>query len=125
VDQNLLVKSGHIFVQALDDMSLSPRAAMWVFNSDTDTWKLWIVPNKAETDKRIFYRKISSIVSRHRKELGGIDAADVELVSDNHPAIEALGQFMRMEGLGSAHFTGNRLNGFFLPDGIVLRMNVS
>jgi hypothetical protein len=29
-----------------------------------------------------------------------------------------------MEGLGSAHFSNNRFNGFLLPDGIVLRMAV-
>ena len=92
---------------------------------DTDTWKLWLVPHKSVTDKRDFYRRLSEIVTKNREELGGVDAADAEMVPDTHPAIQGLGRFIKMTGLGSTHFSNNRFNNFYLPDGIVLRMDLS
>lgn len=125
MDQNLLVKSGHVLVLALDNAGIPPRAAMWVHSTDTDTWKLWLVPHKSVTDKRDFYRQLSAIVTKSRDELGGVDAADVEMVSDAHPAIKGMRRLIKMPGLGDVHLTNNRFNNFYLPDGIVLRMDIS
>lgn len=121
MDQNTLVASGHALLTALDRDGLSPRIAMWVHNTDTDTWKLWIVPPKNMNDKHEFYRRVSVVVSQNRAALGGIDASDTEMVSDNHPAMQGIGRFMRAPGLNNIHFSGNRFNGFYLPDGIILR----
>jgi len=124
MDQSLLVKSGHILVKALDDAKLPPKAAVWVHNTDTDIWRLWIVPDPSISDKRAFYRRVSEIATKNRKELGDVDASDVELVDKDHPAIKGLRAFVKMPGLGAAHLSNNRFNGFYLPDGIVLRMNI-
>jgi hypothetical protein len=43
------------------------------------------------------------------------------LVSDTHPAVLGLRTFIKISGLGSTQFSGNRFNGFYLPDGIILR----
>ena len=111
-------------MKALDDAGLSPRAALWVHNADTDTWKLWLVPPQGVTDKREFYRRVSEIVSRHRNEFGGIDSNDTEMVLDSHPAMKGLGRFIKAPGLGSIQFSGNRFNGYYLPDGILLRVDL-
>lgn len=124
MDQGTLVKSGHILVHALDEAGTAPRAAMWVHNTDTDTWKLWVVPHTSVKDEREFYRKVVDVVAKHRNDLGGIDAADTQMVDVTHPAIVGLRGIIKMPGLGSAIFSNNRFNGFYLPDGIILRMNV-
>ena len=124
MDKNNLVTEGTTLVQLLDKSKLKPRAAMWVYNSETETWRLWIVPSKDASDKLEFYRVLSDIISLNRDVLPGFDISDVELKQDNHPAVMGLNSFIRMEGLGSAHFSNNRFNGFYLPDGIVLRMAV-
>jgi len=121
MDKELLVSSGHGLVKAMDEAGIPPRLAMWVHNADAETWKLWIVPPTALSDKREFYRRVSEIVSNNREKLGGIDASDAEFVEDTHPAVQGLRGFMRIEGLGSAFFSGNRFNGFYMPDGIILR----
>lgn len=124
MDQELLVSSGHNLVSAMDAAKIPPRLAMWVHNTDTNTWKLWIVPPKNLQDKREFYRKISEIVTRNRGKLGRIDASDTEFVLDTHPAVQGLRSFIKMDGLGSAFFSGNTFNGFYLPDGIILRSSL-
>jgi hypothetical protein len=124
MDQNILVTSGHALVRALDKAGIPPRAALWVHNTETDTWKLWLVPPHGMTDKRDFYRRLAEIITKNRSELGGIDASDTEMVLDSHPAMKGLKNFIRAPGLGSIHFSGNRFNGFYLPDGIILRVDL-
>lgn len=124
MDQNILVRSGHALVLALDNDNYSPRVAMWVHNTDTDTWKLWLVPPKGVTNKQEFYRIISSIASKNHVSLDGIDASDTEMILDTHPAIIGLSRVIKAPGLNSIIFRGNRFNNYYLPDGIILRVNL-
>jgi hypothetical protein len=124
VDKNALVEAGSKLVKWLDESNFKPRAAMWVYNSEAETWKLWIVPASGFNDKREFYLKLSDIISAHRNEIPGFDISSVEFKTDSHPAVQGLKTMVRMEDLGSAYFSNNRFNGFLLPDGIVLRMAV-
>ncbi len=124
MDQNTLVSAGHALVKALDAIGLNPRLAMWVHATDTDTWKLWIVPPVGLTDKQEFYRRVSEVVSKNRAAFGGIDASDTEMVLDSHPAMRGLRGFISMAGLGSTYFSGNRFDDFYLPDGIILRVDL-
>lgn len=124
MDKDALVTEGQNLVRWLDETKARPRGAMWVYSSDTDSWKLWIIPSEALTEKSEFYRLVSEAISAHRDEMPTIDVSAVELKAASHPAVRGLGSFLRMEGLGSANFSNNRFNGFFLPDGVVLRMAV-
>lgn len=124
MDQNVLVSSGQALIKALDNAGLRARVAMWVHNTDADTWKLWIVPPAGQKDKLAFYRRISEIVSQNRAVLGGIDASDTEMVFDTHPAMKGLRRIIRMPDLGNAYFSGNNFNGYYLPDGIILRSDL-
>jgi hypothetical protein len=124
VDKDLLVSSGSALVRILDENGLKPRAAIWVYNSDTETWRLWIVPEKGISDKAEFYRKLARIISDNRDKLPGFDIGYVEYKPADHPVVRGMGSFIHMEGLGSAQVTNNRLNGVYLPDGIILRMAV-
>lgn len=124
MDQNTLVSSGHALVKALDNAGIGPRLAMWVHKTDTDTWKLWLVPPIGLHDKHDFYRHISRAISENRADMGGLDTSDTEMVEDTHPAIRGLRGFMRMPGLGSSYFSGNRFNNYYLPDGIILRIDL-
>jgi hypothetical protein len=124
MDKSTLVKAGHLIVTALDDLKTPPRAAMWVNKSDIDAWKLWLVPHGSMKDTREFYRRIAEIVTKHRAQMGGIDASDAEMVAADHPLMKAMSRIIRMEGLGDAQFSNSVFNGYYLPDGVVLRMNL-
>jgi hypothetical protein len=124
MDQGTLVTSGHALVKALDAAGLAPQLAMWVHSSDADTWKLWIVPPNSVKGKQEFYRRVAEIITQLRDEVGGLSASDIEMVSNTHPAIIGLTSIMRVDGLSSVQFKGNRFNGYYLPDGIVLRSAV-
>lgn len=123
MDQNLLVRNGHVLISALDEAEIPPRAALWVHTLDTDTWRLWIVPPASVQDKREFYRRVAEIVTRRRVELGGLDASDTEMVLDTHPAIRGLRKVLKIPGLGSTVLSGTTFNGFYLPEALILRVD--
>lgn len=123
MDQAALVNDGLKLVRWLDDTEIKPRAAMWVYNSETDTWRLWIVPGK-KVENMEFYLTLSKIISEHRDEIPSFDVSLAELKSDTHPAVSGVAKLVHMPGLGSAHLSNNMFNGFYLPDGIVLRMAI-
>jgi hypothetical protein len=124
MDKNSLVNDGIALIEILDKSRLKPRAAMWVYNSETERWRLWIVPSTEVTDKLEFYRILAGLISENRDKIPGLDISDIEFKKADHPAVSGMSSVLRMEGLGSAHFSNNRFNGFYLPDGIVLRMAV-
>ncbi len=67
---------------------------------------------------------MSEAISSHREEMPTLDVSAIEFKSADHPAVKGLGSFLHMDGIGAATFSNNRFNGFFLPDGVVLRMAV-
>jgi hypothetical protein len=121
MDKELLVKSGQQLITLLDGTEIAPDFAMWVLNSEHNNWKLWIVPSDLKVDKKLFYGVVSRIISENFEQLNGMEVSAIELVDRKNPAVKALGQFIHMDGLGSAHFGNNSFNGFYLPDGIILR----
>ena len=125
MDQAVLVSQAQALVRRLDETKVQPRAVMWVHQEDTDTWRLWIVPSSSVTDKREFYRIVAATISAHADEMAGLDVGSTEYVADDHPGMKGMGRFLRMPGVGSVRFSGNRFDDFYMPDGIVIRMDIA
>ena len=124
MDQDILVKSGHLLIEKLEAKGLKIGGAMWVHNTDIDTWRLWLVPTKKMKDERDFYRRVVETIRENQGEMRGLDASDTELVSPNHPAIKALSRLFKLTGKSSMHLSNNKLDDFYLTDGIVLQMDL-
>lgn len=123
MDQNTLVTTGHELIDLLESRGVKPLAAVWVHNSETDTWKLWLVPKKQFSDQREFYRHIAEIISENNAYFKGLDPSDTEMVSSDHPAIAALRSMFHVSQRSSISLSSTMLNGFYLPDGIILLMD--
>jgi hypothetical protein len=124
MDTSVLVSGAQELTKALDHTKVHPRAVMWVHSPDADTWRLWIVPDAAVTDQKQFYRIVAETISRNEASIAGLDVGSVEFVAANHPAMQGMGRFIKQKGIGQSQFSGNRFNGFYLPDGIVIRMDL-
>lgn len=124
MDQSLLVRSGHALIDLLEANGITPSAAMWVKGSDVDIWKFWVVLHDGNIDKRDFYRRVSELISKNSINFQDIDASYIELIPSNHPAVQALSKMFRISGKSDIHVQSNMLNGFYLPDGIILRMDI-
>jgi hypothetical protein len=111
-------------VGLLDAAGMRPRAVVWTFTSERDSWRLWIVPPVAIADKREFYLKLAQIFGTHAADLAGLDLGEIQYVSDSHPVIRGLNSILHFDGTGDARISNNSLNGFFLPEAVVVRMNI-
>lgn len=118
------VRAAQVLVGLLDEAGLKPRAALWTYTSDTDSWRLWIVPPVQISDKREFYLRLADVFAAHGDELAGLDSGEVQFVDARHPVIQGLRRIFRAAGLAEIRFTNNVLNGYFLPDAVILRMAV-
>jgi len=124
MDPALLVGTGHKLVDLFSADHMPPRAAMWVHVPDDDVWKLWIVPPAELSDIREFYRRAVTVISKHRGEVGDFDAADIRFVSADHPVMQGLGPTYRVTGNKEIRVSNRMLNGYYLPDGIILHMTL-
>lgn len=125
MDPTLLVKNGHRLIELLTEANMEPQAVIWVELDETDNWHLWIVPPASLRDQREFYRRISAVVSKNRDSLGGLEASDAVMMAEDHPAIIGLSKIMRATGTSSIRLSHNMLNGYYLPDCIVLRLDIT
>lgn len=122
MDQNLLVKSGSSLIRLLDDTPAKPDIAMLVRFPETDTWKLWISPSKEVTDKREFYRIVAEQIENHPDETEGLDVSSTEYVAADSAPVKALRSLLNMPQLGTAHLSGNMVNGYYVPEGVAFRV---
>lgn len=122
MDQDALVKESQELTKSLDESNIKPKAVMLALSGETGSWKLWIVPKSDEVNKQEFYRIVAEHISKN--DFQNIDVGSVELRASTNPAIIGMSKFLKMEGVGSAHFTNNTYNGVLLPDGIVIRMAI-
>lgn len=123
MDKNLLVKSGSEFLRLLDATKAKPQFMMWVLHAESDTWKLWVVPANEKLDGREFYGAVSKVISENFSSLAGLDSSSIELKDVHNPAVKALGSFVHFP-FGTSHFSNNTFDGFYLPDGIILRSDL-
>lgn len=124
MDQGLLVTSGHKLIELLAASGMKIRGAMWVRNPELGTWRLWLVPEKNFKDKREFYRRIAEVISHNRTTVSGIDVSDTEFIQDSHPAMKAMKSLFKVTTGGAIHMSGSQVNGFYLPEGIILQMDL-
>lgn len=121
MDQYVLVEAGKNLVEALERNGVSLKAAVWVHLAEDQDWRLWLVPSAA-VERRAFYRRVAEGIAAGEAEYHGLSASDTEMVGDDHPAIVALRTRSQVNGRTPTRFTTTLLNGFYLPEGIVLRM---
>lgn len=123
MDKDVLVAEAQSLIRWLDETRAKPRVAMWVYSSETDSWRLWIVPAE-KIEKSDFFLILSDVISKHRAEIPGFDIGMIDFKRADHPAVKGLEKFVRMDGIGNVRMSQNYFNGFLLPEGIVLRAAV-
>jgi hypothetical protein len=124
------VDGARALLQLMDAAGAPPLACLWVFNPDHDSWRLWIVPSKIPGRKanvpgpatREFYGFVASLIVENRDKVAGLDPGDVHMVESTHPAVVALSRFVRVDGTSTVRMSNNMLDGYFLPDAVILRL---
>lgn len=116
------MKEAQALTRALDGTKIAPKAVMITISSETNTWKVWIVPSTDEINKPEFYRIISEIITQ--SNLKNIDSLSVELRPSTNLSVIGISKIVHLKGVGSVNVSKNTYKGALLPDGIVIRMAV-
>ena len=120
------VRSGAEFLEALDESGFNADAALWIYNSETDTWKLTIAYSGKKSDIEQKYRQAADVLSRLRENAEGdapvLDLSKVRIVHDSDMLISGLRPVIRVEGVSSVRFSQNMINGIYVEDALIYRM---
>lgn len=100
------------------------RAALWLHETDDDRWNLWLVPSKTLTSQWDFYHTVVKVVAENRRRFHNFDPADVALAKEDHPAWPGLAELMKVRGEKDIELRNNLVNGFYIPEGILLDVNL-
>ena len=120
MDKSLLVTVGQNLLRFLQRENAEVEAAVWILDSDM-AWRLWIAPKKY-VDRHSFYLTLAKVLAKH-PTIGDLEVSDVQIVEPNNPIIQELKRFGTTAGPRlPVWLTNERLGGFFVPEGIILKV---
>lgn len=114
------VAAGHNVVAALDAAGFPAKAVFWLYDDDTDVWKLWIATPLAGEDLQKAYLKVDSILSANTSGTV-LDLSRIKLVRPDDPMVRAIRSAVSVKGLADVRFKGNVVNGIYIADALIYR----
>ena len=120
---NEMIEAGKVLIQLMDEKGMEPKAALWFYFPDIETYKLLIVePDIEKIGPRKFYEKIQNIISK-LPEQNRISLDEIVLTKSNAPIISLLKLAIRTkQGMGGIRFTNNVINGTVIEDAYIYRL---
>lgn len=118
-----MVNVGRELIERLDNKDLSINAALWLYSSDSDSWKLLISsPQVRHKGPRHLYKLIQSILFRFEKR--PISLSDISVLDDRNKMISNLKTAIHTgKGFANIRFTHNFVNGILVEDAYIYRLN--
>lgn len=122
-----MISAGESLLRKLDESSCCVKAAFWIFLPDEKIWQLIIAsPLVKEEGPKEYYKRIfdvgsedgtdENIISLHDISVSDTDTQLVQLLTSAAPTGEAL------DGI---RFSKNSIQGVFIDDAYIYRMNVN
>jgi hypothetical protein len=120
-----MIETGATLVQKLDERGLQPDAALWLYFSDVQQWKLVIAEVKVGNEgPKGVYRRIQQILVEFADEIAELSLDDVVLTKPDAPIIALLRIAIRTGlGISGIRFKNNVINGVLIEDTYIYRLN--
>jgi hypothetical protein len=120
-----MMETGATLVRKLDDRGLQPDAALWLYSSDLEQWKLVIAEGKVDKEgPKGVYREIQRIIAESTNEIGELSLDDVSLAKPDSSIIALLRIAVRTgPGISGIRFKNNVINGTLIEDAYIYRLN--
>ena len=116
------LEKSEALVKHLDSNGLPVRAALWLYQSDAERWRFVLAFREKRKDYTTFYRDLAEAVNSSKNSEDLLDLSKVDVVDPESPLVANLSKVLRMDGMGRARFTNNRINGILLEDALIFRM---
>jgi len=118
------IKEGQRFIEALNSAGLSIDSALWIYSSDSETWRLMLTSPLCDSHGSLeAYKQILSVFRDVKPELK-IDWTTLVAVSPNHELIEGLrqSQLLWNLNLSGKRLTNNMVNMMLVEDGYIYQI---
>ncbi|MER8571664.1 hypothetical protein EOD10_30705 [Mesorhizobium sp. M7A.T.Ca.TU.009.01.3.2] len=119
------IDAGINLIRALDEKGFGVAAALWLYNSDVDNWRMIIAYRGPRKDLEKKYLDAATIAADWRKARPQepiLDLSKVKITSADDRLIAGLGIAMRVDGLGEVRFSHNTINGIYVEDALIHRL---
>ena len=116
------VEASRALVDFLESHGFPLKAALWLYQSEAERWRLVVCPEERRQDTSTFYRDFAQAINQAGapRDLLGLDR--VNIVQDSSPFVDQLGKVLRVESGASMRLTNNVINGVFLEDALILKL---
>ncbi len=117
------IEAGEALIQQLDDADVKVDAALWLYSSDTERWKLVLsLPEIISLGPKAAYSEVQkglTQLSNGRR----ISLNDVVVARPQEPMLKLLRKVVRTgPGISRLRFTGNVVDGQMIDDALIYRL---
>jgi hypothetical protein len=119
------IDAGLGLIRALDAGSFGVSAALWLYNSDLDNWRMVIAYRGPKKDLEKKYLEAATISADWRNAYPDdpiLDLSKVKITSADDRLIAGLRPAIRVDGLGEVRFSHNTVNGIYVEDALIHRL---
>jgi hypothetical protein len=123
------IRRGEAIIRALDaadDVSMHPTAALWFLFPEEDAWRLLLALPARETDtpQSVYTRLLNTINRTPDVDVFQFDS--VGLMSPDNPLVGLLGAAVQTppDAIMGIRFTNSTVNGQFIPDSYIYRLTL-
>ncbi len=115
-----MIKSGANLVERMDAAGLEPEAAFWLYDAESENWKLLIADAKiGQSGPRDMYRQIQKLLS----QVSGLSLDEVSLTTPSSSVVTLLRGALRTgPGISGIRFKNNVVNGTVIEDAYIYRL---
>jgi len=114
-----MINAGEILIHLLRKHRFAFRAALWLYLSEAEEWRLFLaVPGERVEGKKKFYKKLQSILT---KEAGPLSLDALSVVDAKDPLIYSLRPPVNVGSVGGRRIHRGTINGRYFEDAYVYR----
>ncbi|WP_300670806.1 hypothetical protein [Desulfoluna sp.] len=121
-----MMAAGARLVQRLDDTAADVAAAFWFYSSENRSWRLMIASQKVEFDgPRKYYKRILDANKEAGETESVVALEDTEVTDTSASIVQVLKHAVSTgPGISGLRFSRNTVQGMFIDDVYVYRMNI-
>ena len=122
-----MISAGANLVKILDDSSCRVKAAFWMFLPEEKTWTLILAsPLVKEEGPKKYYKRIIDATKVLTAEDNIISLSNISVSDINSQLVQLLKCAISTgESISNIRFSKNTINGVFIDDTHIYRMNVN
>jgi hypothetical protein len=122
-----MIDAGVKLVERLDQSQSNVQAALWLFLPEEKTWEMIVISPLVKTDgPRSFYKRILEANKKAEESESIISLNDIKVADTSNPLITVLRIAISTgSGITGIRFSKNTINGTFIEDSYIYRINIS